>query len=195
MISSQSIKIEEKPAITRYNQHMIIIVMGVSGVGKSTVGRKLAESLNFTFADADDYHSLASQKKMSQGEALTDLDREPWLASLAADIARWKENNNSCVLACSALKKAYRQRLYEADSQLVLVYLKGNFENIRTRLEARQNHFMKAGLLESQFATLEAPDKNEAANIIEIDAELPLENILDLILRALASLPSPPAVL
>ncbi len=195
MISGQSIKIEEKPAITRYNQHMIIIVMGVSGVGKSTVGRQLANSLNFKFADADDYHSVSSQNKMSQGEALTDLDREPWLASLTADIGLWKEKNNNCVLACSALKKAYRQRFYGADSQLVLVYLKANFENIRARLEARQNHFMKAGLLESQFATLEAPIKNEAANIIEIDAELPLEEIIDLILSALASLPSPPAVL
>ncbi len=170
--------------------------MGVSGSGKSTVGRKLAELLNFKFADADDYHSSASRNKMAGGEALTDLDREPWLAALATDIAKWNNEKSSYVLACSALKKAYRNRFYQADEKLVLIYLKSHFENIAARLDARQNHFMKAALLESQFATLEEPDAHESKDItlIEIDAELPLETIEAEILKSPVFSQSPPAV-
>jgi len=155
---------------------MIIIVMGVSGAGKSTVGRSLADRLGFQFADADDYHSPHNRAKMARGESLTDLDREPWLAALCAYIEKWHGTGLSCVLACSALKESYRQRLFAASAgDNLLVYLKADFEKIHARLEARQNHFMKANMLRSQFAALEEP---AGERTIAVDASLPLATIV-----------------
>lgn len=158
---------------------MIIIVMGVSGAGKSTVGRPLAEALDFQFADADDYHSDENRTKMTLGQSLTDQDREPWLAALSDSIQAWQKAGVSCVLACSALKKIYRQRLLQAAANdYLLVYLKSDFDKIHARLLARQNHFMKAEMLKSQFAALEEPDPAEDKNVLVVNAELPLVTIV-----------------
>lgn len=137
---------------------MIAIVMGVSGSGKSTIGKMLASKLNWGFSDGDAFHSPANIEKMSKGIALTDADRIPWLEAMENAIALWLQEDRNMVLACSALKSSYRQILLCDAQQVRLVYLKGSFESIRKRLETRQNHFMNQDLLESQFATLEEPE-------------------------------------
>ena len=135
----------------------VFIVMGVSGSGKSTIGRLLAKQLNLPFYDADDFHSPANITKMSHGIPLTDADRHDWLADLAAGIAKW-EKAGGAVLACSALKETYRQTL-QAGAQLPLrwAFLDGSRELLRSRLLSRKNHYMGVALLDSQLETLEKP--------------------------------------
>ena len=131
--------------------------MGVSGSGKTTVGKLLAASLNWEFRDADDFHPLSNVEKMSRGIALDDADRTPWLRQLQAAIDTWLLENKNVVLACSALKASYREMLCQDNKQIKIVYLKGAFELLAARLKNRQNHYMKADLLSSQLATLEEP--------------------------------------
>lgn len=136
---------------------MIVMVMGVSGSGKSTVGRALAEALDIMFLDADDYHSKANIDKMSAGSSLTDDDRRPWLLALNAELQRIDRRNESAVLACSALKESYRKTLRGGLSDVRLVFLDGTHDEVMTLMHRRVGHFMKAGMLESQFETLERP--------------------------------------
>lgn len=137
--------------------------MGVSGAGKTTVGKLLAQELGWPFYDADDFHSSANVRKMRTGVALTDADRAGWLDALAAHIARLEQCGTSAVIACSALKKAYRARLRGAVDAtgaapaVRFVYLKGSPSLIRKRLASRVHHFMPPALLASQFETLEEP--------------------------------------
>lgn len=136
---------------------MIIIVMGVSGSGKTTVGKLLAESLGWTFSDADAFHSSENVEKMRHGVPLTEADRKPWLEALQAAIKEWLQENTNVVLACSALKDSYRQFLLVDRDCIQLVYLKGSDDLIQKRLQERQNHYMPAILLQSQFDALEEP--------------------------------------
>jgi len=136
---------------------MIIILMGVSGSGKSTIGQRLANDFNWPFFDADDFHSLANLEKMKRGIPLTDADRIPWLWSLRQTIDRWDAAEKSFVLACSALKEQYRSILGCDRTHIRLIYLQGKFESIASRLQARSQHFMPATLLQSQFEALEEP--------------------------------------
>ena len=152
---------------------MITIVMGVSGSGKTTVGKLLAQSLNWDFSDADDYHPSANIEKMTLGIPLEDADRLPWLLQLQAAIDRWLLENKNVVLACSALKASYREMLCRDQQRMKIVYLKGSFHLLATRLKSRENHYMKADLLLSQLETLEEPE-----NAIIIDASQPLELIV-----------------
>jgi gluconokinase len=145
---------------------MIVIVMGVVGAGKTTVGRLLAEQLGWAFADADDFHPPSNVEKIRHGIALSDADRQPWLASLRAAIEHWIADKRNVVLACSALKLSYRQEL-EVSSEVRFVYLKGRAELIAERLRSRQGHFAGEQILASQFADLEEP---EAAVTVEIAA-------------------------
>ena len=159
---------------------MIILLMGVSGAGKTTIGKLLAASLNWEFSDADNFHTATNIEKMRLGIPLNDADRKLWLEDLQAAIKNWLQENKNVVLACSALKTSYRQMLI-IDSCIQLVYLKGSFDVIETRLKARQNHFMTEKLLKSQFHDLEEPD-----NCICVDvSELP-EVILKKVRTALA---------
>lgn len=135
---------------------MIIIVLGVSGSGKTTIAQMLADSVHFRFQDADDFHSHENIEKMRHGIPLDDADRKPWLQALHDAIALWLHNNDNVVLACSALKASYRQMLV-FDTNIKQVYLKGSFELIQKRLQQRQNHFMSAKLLKSQFDSLQEP--------------------------------------
>ncbi|MGQ4648036.1 gluconokinase, GntK/IdnK-type [Lyngbya aestuarii] len=144
---------------------MIIILMGVSGSGKSTVGQALATVLGWNFCDADQFHSAAAKEKMSQGIPLNDQDRSPWLESLQSAIDEWLREEKNRVLACSALKSSYRQTLRCDDARVKLIYLQGSFETISERLKNRKNHFMKEDLLQNQFDTLEEPNEEAAINV------------------------------
>ncbi len=146
------------------------MVMGVSGSGKTTVGKLLAESLNWDFSDADDFHPPGNIDKISRGIPLEDADRLPWLLHLQGTIDRWLLENKNVVLACSALKASYREMLFRDKQRMKIVYLKGDFELLAARLKNRENHYMKVDLLSSQFATLEEPE-----NAIIIDASQQLE--------------------
>ncbi|MBD2343052.1 gluconokinase [Anabaena subtropica] len=158
---------------------MIIIVMGVSGSGKTTIGKMLAESLHWDFHDADSFHSPDNIEKMRRGIPLDDNDRIPWLQSLQIAITNWLQEKRNVVLACSALKASYRQFLV-LDSDVKLVYLQGTFELIQTRLQKRENHFMNIDLLTSQFASLEEPD-----NVILVDISQSPQVIVEVIRKVI----------
>jgi gluconokinase len=136
---------------------MVIVLMGVSGSGKTTIGRALAKSLRWGFSDADDFHSAANVEKMKNGIPLTDEDREPWLRSIKAAIEQWNRDEPGHVLACSALKGRYREILGRDDPEVKFVYLQGSFDLISQRLKERKGHFFNPALLRSQFEALESP--------------------------------------
>ena len=136
---------------------MIVLLMGVSGSGKTTIGKLLATSLGWQFSDADDFHSLENVDKMRRGVPLTETDRMPWLQELQAALKDWLHENKNVVLACSALKDSYRQFLFIDRDRIKLVYLRGSYSLIQKRLQERPNHYMSEQLLESQFNTLEEP--------------------------------------
>ncbi|NGM19527.1 gluconokinase [Roseomonas stagni] len=144
----------------------LVVVMGVSGAGKSTIGQAIATALGLPFADADDFHPAANITKMSRGEALNDDDRWPWLAAIGAHLAAHR--GRGCVVTCSALKRAYRDALRQAAPDLRLVFLTGDPALVAARQAARQNHFMPASLVASQFATLEPPAPEEAAITLDV---------------------------
>jgi gluconokinase len=151
---------------------VIIIVMGVLGAGKTTVGSLLARELGFEFHDADSFHSPANIEKMRQGIPLSDSDREPWLAAMHSAITLWIGENRDIVLACSALKASYRDQLVISDA-VKLVYLNISFDDVLQRVRVRHGHFAGENLLKSQFADLEEP-----ANALTVDASLPPEEIV-----------------
>lgn len=143
----------------------VIILMGVSGAGKTTVGEILAEKLSWKFYDADDFHSEANKQKMNQSIALTDEDRVSWLANLSSHISQCLDKRSPMVLACSALKKAHRHVLSSNKEGVFFVYLRGDLDLIKGRLEMRKNHFMSPELLPSQFSVLEEPTDDEAMHV------------------------------
>ena len=155
---------------------MIVVVMGVSGSGKSTVGLPLAERLGYPFFDADEFHPPENVAKMAAGTPLTDADRWPWLALLNG---KMKEQKNA-VLACSALKQSYRDALTTGLKDCRFVHLRGSLELIRARLADRKHRYMPASLLESQFATLEPP-----AAALAVDIAQPPERCIEQITAAL----------
>jgi gluconokinase len=167
---------------------MIIIVMGVSGSGKSTIGKLLADSLDWEFSDADTFHSPENIEKMRRGIPLSEADRMPWLQDLQTAIKHWLQENKSVVLACSALKDSYRQFLVlDSDrfantksDRIKVVYLKGSYELIKMRLQERHNHYMTEKLLTSQFDTLEEP-----LDTISVDIAQPPQVIVQNIRTAL----------
>jgi gluconokinase len=160
---------------------VIVVVMGVAGVGKTTVGRLLARELGAAFVDADDYHPAANVAKMHAGQPLTDDDRWPWLARLNELLLEYAARNAPVVLACSALKQRYRDQLFAGVPDGRLVYLRGTKETIAARLGTRREHFMNPALLDSQFAALEEP-----ADAIVADVDGTPEAIAAAILAQLA---------
>jgi gluconokinase len=150
---------------------MIVVLIGVSGSGKTSVGKALSALTGWSFLDADDYHSKANIAKMSRGEPLNDGDRASWLNTLSTVIKERIEKSEKTILACSALKKSYRLQLSQADPQAVrFIYLKVSPKLLQARLEQRQNHFMKTSMLQSQLNDLEEPKAN-AAFIVKIQTE------------------------
>jgi gluconokinase len=136
---------------------MIVLVMGPTGSGKTTIGSLLAQALGWAFADGDSFHSVTNIQKMSQGIPLNDADRAPWLKAIHDAMVGWVAEGKNVVLACSALKRQYRDELYHGP-EVRLVYLKGSYELILHRLEARHGHFARESILASQFAILEEPE-------------------------------------
>ncbi|MGB8481442.1 MAG: gluconokinase [Acidobacteriaceae bacterium] len=162
---------------------MVVVLMGVTGTGKTTVGEALSAGTGWPFADADDFHSAANRAKMHAGIPLTDEDREPWLRSLHQQIVTWLNSGVNGILACSALRESYRTELTAgtAPGSVRFVFLTGPPELIRQRMEARHGHYMPESLLPSQLATLEPP---QDAIQISIDQTVPV--MVDQILSALA---------
>lgn len=146
---------------------MIIILMGVSGCGKTTIGKQLAQELNWPFYDGDDFHPRANVEKMRSGVPLTDDDRDPWLATLQNLIIEKLRTNQPAILACSALKQKYRDRLQVDRENVRVVFLQGDFDTIAARLAARVEHYMNPNLLASQFAALEEPQGALIANVTQ----------------------------
>ena len=161
----------------RHDAFAAIVVMGVSGCGKTTVARMLAERLGWTFIESDDYHSAEQVHKMARGSPLTDADRLPWLKILNGLLVECSQNGQPAVMACSALKEKYRQMLSAGLSHIHFVYLKGSYDLIRERMQHRQ-HFMKPVMLQSQFEALEEPQ-----NALLIDITQPPENAVAEILE------------
>jgi gluconokinase len=158
---------------------LVIVIMGVSGSGKTTVGSLLAGQLGWEFADADDYHSAANIEKMRSGIPLSDADRRPWLDQMRTLIDGWIASGENAVLACSALRAAYRQFLRASD-EVRFVYLKGDRNLLSRRLMARPNHYMKEPMLASQISTLEEP-----VDAVVVDAREATEHIVAKIRAAL----------
>lgn len=152
---------------------MKIVVMGVTGCGKTTVGAALAESLGIEFIDSDDLHSESNKKKMSSGTPLTDADREPWLQA----VSRALQSHENVIVACSALKKSYRSTILAGAPATKFVHLSGSKELIFARLSERSHHFMPIGLLDSQFHTLEPLDHSETGKVFEISQ--PVDQIVN----------------
>lgn len=160
-------------------QTVILLLMGVAGAGKTTVGKLLASQLGWEFADADDYHSAANVEKMRHGIPLTDADRAPWLQALGVLISDWLTAHRNAVLACSALKQSYRDIL-RVSPEVHIVYLRVSSQVLHQRLRQRRGHFMTEPMLQSQLAALEEPtgavtidaDANPAAIVVEIRAKL-----------------------
>ncbi len=159
---------------------MIVVVMGVSGAGKTTVGAALAAEKGWDFLDADDFHPPANVAKMAADTPLTDADRWPWLERLNTELRLRDAAGASAVLACSALKQAYRTQLMAGLQAARLVFLNGSFDAILTRMETRRHKYMPASLLRSQFDTLEPP-----ADALEVDATLPVPDAVRGIAQAL----------
>jgi gluconokinase len=160
-----------------------LVVMGVSGSGKSTIADRLAARLGWRYEDGDRFHPPANVAKMSAGQPLTDEDRLPWLQAIADEIDRLAAAGQRVVVACSALKRAYRNILVHGRDDVRIVFLNGTQDLIAERLAARKGHFMPPGLLASQFKTLEPPQPSERPITVSIDA--PVEAIVDDIINQL----------
>jgi gluconokinase len=167
-----------------------VLLMGVSGTGKTTIGVRVAARLGLPFLDADDLHSPASVRKMRAGMPLTDADRGPWLEAVAAEVAGAISADHGIVVACSALKRAYRDLLRAAAPTLRVVHLTGSPSLVRRRLEARTGHFMPPSLLDSQLETLEPPAADEDPLVLDI--ETPPDELVATIVERLSRPPSPP---
>jgi gluconokinase len=167
--------------------HALVVVMGVSGSGKSTIGRLLADALAVPYLEGDDVHSPENVARMRSGQALTDEQRRGWLETLSAHLARARRDGQGLVMSCSALKRSYRDVLRRGAPHVRLVHLKAEKSLLAERSAKRQGHYMPLSLLDSQFATLELPGEDEAA--LTYDVGLAPSEIVLSVLAALASQP------
>lgn len=159
---------------------VIVVVMGVSGSGKTTVSALLSAALGCQFQEGDDLHPAANVEKMHSGKPLTDADRLPWLRKIGEEIDRWRARSESGVLTCSALKRAYRDVIIGDRSDVTLVYLKGSHDLIHRRMAARHEHFMPVALLDSQFATLQEPTPDEHPLTVDVGGR-PAEIVAEIV--------------
>ena len=161
--------------------------MGVAGSGKTTLGTTLAQKLGWDFFDADNFHSVENKAKMTAGIPLSDTDRLPWLITLNHRLLATLEENRHPVLACSALKESYRRHLLNGTENIVILYLKGSYDLIWSRMAAREDHYMKSTMLRSQFDILEEPQE-----ALVLDIALPIKEMLDKILATYSMLKGSP---
>jgi gluconokinase len=161
---------------------MVILVMGTTGAGKTTVGKRLAERVGWTFLDADDFHPPANIEKMKHGIPLTDADRLPWLANIHAELVRLSQLNQNAVLACSALKQSYRDQL-SSGLDFRVVYLRGTYDEMKLHIEARHGHFAGESILAGQFADLEEPKDALVLDVKQSPEQLVAETVSRLKLR------------
>ncbi len=154
----------------------VIIIMGVSGSGKSTIGDILAEKLGYKFIDGDDLHPKANIQKMASGNPLNDEDRSPWLERIRDACYSLENKNEQGIIVCSALKKKYRDQIRDGNKKVIFLFLNGSFDLLLKRMESRTGHFMKASMLQSQFNTLEVPI-NES-DVITIDIDKSIDEII-----------------
>ncbi|MGF6191873.1 gluconokinase [Serratia sp. 2723] len=161
-----------------------IILMGVSGSGKSTIGAAVAREIKAKFIDGDDLHPRANIQKMASGQPLNDEDRAPWLQRLNDAAYSLNHKNESGIIVCSALKRRYRDLLRKDNDNMVFIYLKGSFEVILARLQARSGHFMPTDLLKSQFDALEEPSVDEK-DVICVDIDTDVEGVVGRCVAAL----------
>jgi gluconokinase len=166
---------------------VIVVVMGVCGCGKTSVGRAIADRKGWAFIEGDDLHPSSNKEKMASGKPLHDDDRLPWLERIADEARASEAEGGSVVVACSALKRIYRDCLRSAGPDVRFVHLSGDADVIRRRMQARSDHFMPPGLLDTQLATLEPPGRGEA--IAELDVALPID---DLVTKAIGSVCNSP---
>lgn len=157
-----------------------IILMGVSGSGKSSIGQALSARLGWSFYEGDNFHSPQSVEKMSRGIPLSDEDRFPWLETLSKLIYEKNESGENIILACSALKRAYRQHLRLGNENLIFIHLDGDYDLVWSRMQTRGSHYMKPAMLQSQFDTLEVPQ-----HAVRIKIDQPVEAIIESIINAL----------
>ena len=157
--------------------------MGVSGSGKSSVGRAISETLNWTFIEGDDLHPPANRTKMASGQPLQDDDRWPWLDAIAATAQQVTQSGGAAIVACSALKRSYRDRLRRAGCNVKFIHLSGDHDTILKRMQARHDHFMPPGLLASQLTTLQPPSADE--NALSFDIRAPISEISTAAIEAL----------
>jgi len=176
-INEVSYDIKIKANSMSKQENKAIIIMGVSGVGKTTIGKLLAEATGLSFYDSDDYHSSANVAKMAAGKALTDIDRQEWLEKLH-ELLQTQLTRQGCILACSALKEKYREVLASNLANVNFVYLKVSYQEVLKRLEERKGHYMKADLLQSQFDILEEP-----TNALTISIQLSMQEIVATIVK------------
>ena len=162
---------------------MYIVVMGVSGCGKSTIGKNLADLLDLDFLEGDDFHTPENVSLMSAGIPLNDDNRAPWLAILNQTMSQHIAQKKGFVLACSALKKSYRAQLINNINNIKFVYLRSSRAEIHSRMAARENHFMALSLIDSQFDALEEPDQTE--NLITVSINNPVQQLVDQIVQGL----------
>ena len=163
----------------------VAVIMGVSGSGKTTIGRALARRLGWLFQEGDALHPPENVAKMKAGHPLNDEDRAPWLAAIAAKIDAWRARGEAGIITCSALKRRYRDIIIGDRPDVRLVYLEGSRELIGERVAARHGHFMPASLLDSQFAALQPPDPEEDAITVSVDA--PVDTMVAQLAAALAT--------
>jgi gluconokinase len=147
----------------------VIVVMGVAGSGKSTIAAELARRLGWRFAEGDAFHPASNVEKMRNGVALTDADRWPWLDTIAAWVGKTREAGEQCVVACSALKRAYRERIAAGRGDVRFVYLQGSYDVVAKRMATRTGHYMPLALLRSQYETLEEPGSEENPIVLSIE--------------------------
>jgi len=177
------------PAAVGEEAPLLLVVMGVSGCGKTTIGRLLAERLGWPFQEGDALHPPDNVARMHAGTPLTDAERWPWLQRISEQLEAWRRSGSSGLITCSALARRYRDFLRAGRPEVRFLYLKGERPVIAARLAARRGHFMPPGLLDSQFAALEPPSPEEP--VIEVDITLPLEAVVERIEKELKLVRTP----
>jgi len=177
-VTSNNLALPERRMSTTNLDNHIYVVMGVSGSGKSAVASEVAHRLQAAFLDGDFLHPRRNIMKMASGEPLNDEDRKPWLAALNDAAFAMQRTNKVSLVACSALKKDYRDQLRQGNPNLSFIYMKGEREVIENRLKARKGHFFKTGMLVTQFAALEEPQADEP-DVQIVDINQPLEGVID----------------